>query len=60
MEKRETAEEDIFRKTFMRAWWTSAGWMKSVCRDSLGNFYGGWITSHLKGPFKGAPGTMGW
>ncbi len=25
-----------------------------------GDFYGGWITSHLKGPFKGAPGTMGW
>jgi len=25
-----------------------------------GNFYGGWITSHVKGPFKGAPGTMGW
>ena len=25
-----------------------------------GDFYGGWITSHVKGPFKGAPGTMGW
>jgi hypothetical protein len=25
-----------------------------------GVFYGGWITAHLKGPFKGAPGTMGW
>ncbi len=25
-----------------------------------GNFYGGWITSHVKGPFKGAPGTIGW
>lgn len=25
-----------------------------------GGFYGGWITSNLKGPFKGAPGTMGW
>jgi uncharacterized protein (DUF427 family) len=25
-----------------------------------GNFYGGWITSHVKGPFKGAPGTMAW
>ena len=21
-----------------------------------GDFYGGWITSHVKGPFKGAPG----
>ena len=25
-----------------------------------GDFYGGWITSHIKGPFKGAPGTLGW
>jgi uncharacterized protein (DUF427 family) len=25
-----------------------------------GGFYGGWITSDLVGPFKGAPGTMGW
>ena len=25
-----------------------------------GDFYGGWITSRVKGPFKGPPGTMGW
>jgi uncharacterized protein (DUF427 family) len=25
-----------------------------------GDFYGGWITSDVVGPFKGAPGTMGW
>ncbi len=25
-----------------------------------GDFYGGWITSNLEGPFKGAPGTWGW
>jgi uncharacterized protein (DUF427 family) len=25
-----------------------------------GGFYGGWVTSNLDGPFKGAPGTMGW
>jgi uncharacterized protein (DUF427 family) len=25
-----------------------------------GDFYGGWITSRVKGPFKGAPGTLGW
>ncbi len=25
-----------------------------------GNFYGGWITSNLVGPFKGASGTSGW
>jgi uncharacterized protein (DUF427 family) len=25
-----------------------------------GDFYGGWITSDLIGPFKGPPGTFGW
>jgi|SRR6478735_7532014 uncharacterized protein (DUF427 family) len=25
-----------------------------------GDFYGGWITADLKGPFKGAAGTWGW
>ncbi len=25
-----------------------------------GDFYGGWITSNIVGPFKGGPGTMGW
>ena len=25
-----------------------------------GNFYGGWVTSDVTGPFKGEPGTMGW
>ena len=25
-----------------------------------GGFYGGWMTSNLIGPFKGAPGTMHW
>jgi uncharacterized protein (DUF427 family) len=25
-----------------------------------GSFYGGWITSKVVGPFKGAPGTWGW
>lgn len=25
-----------------------------------GDFYGGWITSELVGPFKGGPGTLGW
>jgi uncharacterized protein (DUF427 family) len=27
---------------------------------SPGNFYGGWITSRVVGPFKGSPGTLGW
>jgi uncharacterized protein (DUF427 family) len=25
-----------------------------------GDFYGGWITADIVGPFKGTPGTMGW
>jgi len=29
-------------------------------RAQPGDFYGGWITSRVVGPFKGAPGTRGW
>ncbi len=25
-----------------------------------GDFYGGWVTAELAGPFKGEPGSMGW
>ena len=25
-----------------------------------GDFYGGWLTSNIVGPFKGGPGTWGW
>jgi uncharacterized protein (DUF427 family) len=25
-----------------------------------GDFYGGWITANIEGPFKGGPGTRGW
>jgi hypothetical protein len=25
-----------------------------------GDFYGGWISSRVVGPFKGGPGTTGW
>jgi uncharacterized protein (DUF427 family) len=25
-----------------------------------GDFYGGWVTSRVVGPFKGGPGSMGW
>jgi hypothetical protein len=25
-----------------------------------GDFYGGWITSDVEGPFKGGPGTRFW
>lgn len=29
-------------------------------RPQPGQFYGGWITSDVVGPFKGGPGTAGW
>jgi len=29
-------------------------------RPQPGGFYGGWITDDVTGPFKGAPGTLGW
>ncbi len=29
-------------------------------RSQEGDFYGGWITADVVGPFKGAPGTWGW
>lgn len=29
-------------------------------RAQEGDFYGGWITDDLEGPFKGGPGTRGW
>lgn len=29
-------------------------------RAQEGGFYGGWITSHIAGPFKGGPGTRMW
>ena len=31
-----------------------------VVRSQPGDFYGGWITSEVIGPFKGEAGTMGW
>ena len=31
-----------------------------VVEAQEGDFYGGWITSRVTGPFKGAPGTWGW
>lgn len=31
-----------------------------VVRAQEGDFYGGWITDEIVGPFKGGPGTRGW
>jgi uncharacterized protein (DUF427 family) len=39
----------------------SAAWLDDERIDAQpGDFYGGWISSDLVGPFKGAPGTLGW
>ena len=38
-----------------------AAWLddeRVVAQES--DFYGGWITGDLVGPFKGPPGTLGW
>ena len=29
-------------------------------QPQAGDFYGGWVTADLRGPFKGAAGTAGW
>lgn len=31
-----------------------------VVQAQEGDFYGGWVTSWITGPFKGGPGTLGW
>ncbi len=31
-----------------------------LVRAQEGDFYGGWITQRVRGPFKGAAGTAGW
>ena len=31
-----------------------------VVQEQEGDFYGGWITGNIVGPFKGAEGTWGW
>ncbi len=31
-----------------------------VVQAQEGDFYGGWITPRITGPFKGGPGTFGW
>jgi hypothetical protein len=33
---------------------------EEVVTPQAGDFYGGWITSRIKGPFKGLTGTLGW
>jgi uncharacterized protein (DUF427 family) len=38
-----------------------AAWMgDELVSAQASDFYGGWITADLVGPFKGPPGTLGW
>ena len=38
-----------------------AAWLgEERVNAQAGDFYGGWITADLVGPFKGPPGTRGW
>jgi uncharacterized protein (DUF427 family) len=38
-----------------------AAWMgDELVQAQRSDFYGGWITADLVGPFKGPPGTLGW
>ena len=38
-----------------------AAWLDDErVRAQEGDFYGGWVTADLVGPFKGGPGTLGW
>ena len=39
----------------------SAAWLgDELVTAQPGDFYGGWITADLRGPFKGGRGTLGW
>lgn len=41
--------------------WMDACWVdEERVEPQPGDFYGGWITSEVVGPFKGAAGTSGW
>ncbi|MBK4732226.1 DUF427 domain-containing protein [Oxynema sp. CENA135] len=31
-----------------------------LVQPQAGDYYGGWVTKNIVGPFKGGPGTMGW
>ena len=31
-----------------------------LVRSQAGDFYGGWVTGDIEGPFKGGPGSAGW
>ncbi|MFE5620610.1 hypothetical protein ACFQ8S_00835 [Streptomyces virginiae] len=38
----------------------AVGWGGRGVPPQEGDFYGGWITSEVRGRFKGGPGTLLW
>jgi len=43
------------------AWAVDEAWVgDELATPQPGHFYGGWITSGIVGPFKGAPGSSDW
>ena len=53
---REIRDHVAFYPSRMDACWVGG----EKIRAQEGDFYGGWITPDVVGPFKGAPGTRGW
>jgi uncharacterized protein (DUF427 family) len=53
---REIKDHVAFYPSRMDACWVGG----EKVRAQEGDFYGGWITPNVVGPFKGAPGTRGW
>ncbi len=43
-----------------RSTWTAAWVDDEQVEANEGDFYGGWVTSKVVGPFKGGAGTWGW
>jgi uncharacterized protein (DUF427 family) len=55
-EYRDLGDYVAFYPSKMDACWVE----EEKVRAQEGDFYGGWITSDIVGPFKGGPGTWGW
>ena len=52
----ELKDHVAFYPSLMDACWVDG----EKVRPQEGDFYGGWVTSEIVGPFKGGPGTRGW
>jgi uncharacterized protein (DUF427 family) len=54
----EDVKMEYLRPAPRTSWCKWKGWAGYY--SQAGDFYGGWITSDIVGPFKGEPGTEGW